>query len=60
VEQHDKKGIFSVSNIQDEWLIKQWLGFQAASQGPFFAQVRISIKTTFDAHNSKQIKSRLW
>ncbi|PNP50696.1 hypothetical protein THARTR1_08714 [Trichoderma harzianum] len=38
VEHYDKKGIFSVEGEQNKLLVKQWLGFQAASQGPFFAQ----------------------
>ena len=40
-EHYDKTGIFGVKGEQDEWLLKQWLGFQAASQGPFFAQVSL-------------------
>lgn len=39
VDHYDKKGIFSVEGEQNKLLVKQWLGFQAASQGPFFAQV---------------------
>ncbi|KAL6699725.1 glutathione S-transferase [Trichoderma pleuroticola] len=38
VEHYDKKGIFSVEGEQNKLLVKQWLRFQAASQGPFFAQ----------------------
>lgn len=41
-EKYDVKGIFSVEGEQDKLFVKQWLGFQAASQGPFFAQVNIS------------------
>jgi glutathione S-transferase len=41
VEKYDTKGIFSVEGEQNKLFIKQWLGFQAASQGPFFAQVNI-------------------
>src|SRR5690349_19263791 len=37
-ENYDKAGIFSVNSKQDEYLVKQWLGFQASSQAPFFAQ----------------------
>ncbi|KAL7953033.1 hypothetical protein V8C34DRAFT_309541 [Trichoderma compactum] len=38
VDHYDKKGIYSVEGKQNKLLAKQWLGFQAASQGPFFAQ----------------------
>lgn len=41
VEKYDTKGIFNVEGEQDKLFVKQWLGFQAASQGPFFAQVNI-------------------
>jgi glutathione S-transferase len=41
VEKYDTKGIFSVEGEQNKLFVKQWLGFQAASQGPFFAQVDI-------------------
>lgn len=40
-QKYDTKGIFSVEGEQNKLLVKQWLGFQAASQGPFFAQVNI-------------------
>lgn len=40
-EKYDTKGIFSIEGEQNKLLVKQWLGFQAASQGPFFAQVNI-------------------
>jgi glutathione S-transferase len=39
VDKYDKSGIFGVKGEQEEYSVKQWLGFQAASQGPFFAQV---------------------
>jgi glutathione S-transferase len=39
VDKYDKNGIFSVKTEQEAYSVKQWLGFQAASQGPFFAQV---------------------
>ncbi|KAM0471217.1 hypothetical protein ACHAPX_009397 [Trichoderma viride] len=42
VEKYDTKGIFSVEGEQNKLLVKQWLGFQAASQGPFFAQAMIA------------------
>lgn len=45
VDKYDAKGVFSVAGEQDKLLVKQWLGFQAASQGPFFAQVNISTLT---------------
>ncbi|KAI5461851.1 hypothetical protein BGZ63DRAFT_404673 [Mariannaea sp. PMI_226] len=41
-EHYDKQGIFDVAGEQDQLLVKQWLGFQAASQGPFFAQALIA------------------
>ncbi|KAL7931444.1 glutathione S-transferase [Trichoderma chlorosporum] len=41
-EHYDKNGIFSVDGEQNKLLVKQWLGFQAASQGPFFAQAMIA------------------
>lgn len=40
---YDTKGIFAVEGEQNKLLVKQWLGFQAASQGPFFAQVNIML-----------------
>ncbi|PKK49333.1 hypothetical protein CI102_5383 [Trichoderma harzianum] len=45
VDHYDKKGIFSVEGEQNQLLVKQWLGFQAASQGPFFAQVTLVKRT---------------
>ncbi|KAL6892023.1 glutathione S-transferase [Trichoderma evansii] len=42
VEKYDKNGVFSVDGEQNKLFVKQWLGFQAASQGPFFAQAMIA------------------
>ncbi|KAH8812778.1 glutathione S-transferase [Xylogone sp. PMI_703] len=42
VEHYDNEGIFTVTSKQDKLLVKQWLGFQAASQGPFFAQAFVA------------------
>ncbi|KAL7914003.1 glutathione S-transferase [Trichoderma velutinum] len=42
VDHYDTKGIFRVEGEQNKLLVKQWLGFQAASQGPFFAQAMIA------------------
>jgi glutathione S-transferase len=39
VAQYDKKGTLTTDTTPDKYLVQQWLFFQAASQGPFFAQV---------------------
>ncbi|UKZ82339.1 hypothetical protein TrVFT333_010126 [Trichoderma virens FT-333] len=44
VDHYDTKGIFSVEGEQNKLLVKQWLGFQAASQGPFFAQANRALR----------------
>lgn len=53
VEKYDTKGIFSVEGEQNKLFVKQWLGFQAASQGPFFAQVSILMLIASSALTSR-------
>lgn len=44
VEHYDKDGLLKVNDPGDQYLVNQWLGFQASAQAPFFAQVKCHSK----------------
>ncbi|KAH8889163.1 glutathione S-transferase [Thozetella sp. PMI_491] len=56
-DHYDTKGVFKVEGEQDELLVRQWLGFQAASQGPFFAQALIAQHVLKNEESTKHFQA---